>query len=50
MLKAIYSHFASLKKVVDAKVLSQFNVMRLRTILKMVEGYRVSLTIGLKTI
>lgn len=50
MLKAIDSHFVSLEKVVDSKVLSHFNAMQLRIILKMVEGYRVSLTTSLKSI
>lgn len=50
MLNAVYSHFVSLEKVIDARVLSQFNAMRLKTFVKMIEGYRVSLIIAMKTI
>lgn len=50
MLKVVDSHFVSLEKVVEGKVLSQFNVIWLRMILKMVEGDRVSFISSLKTI
>lgn len=42
MLKAVDSHFVFIEKFMEGKVLSKFNAMRLRTILKMVEGDRVS--------
>lgn len=48
MLKAIDSHFESLEKVVDVNILSQFNAMRLRTFLRIVEGDRVSLITSVK--
>lgn len=50
MLKAVDSHFVSLEKVIEGKVLIQFNAMQLGTFLKMVEGDRASLISGLKTI
>lgn len=50
MLKSVDSHFDSLEKVAKGKVLSHFNAMRLRTILRMVEGNRVSLITDLKDI
>lgn len=50
ILKAIDSHFVSLEKVGEGKVLNQFYVMQLRTFFKMGEGNRVSLTTNLKAI
>lgn len=50
MTKVVDSHFESLQKAVDVKVLNNFNAMRLRIVLKMVEGDRVSLITDMKGI
>lgn len=50
MLNAIESHFVSLEKVADARVLTQFNAMRLNFFLKMIEGDRVSFITTMKRI
>lgn len=50
MLKAVDSHFESLEKVADVKVLNHFNAMRLRIVLRMVEGDRVNLITDVKAI
>lgn len=50
MLKLVDSHFVSLANATEAKVLSQFNAMRLRIILRMIEGDRASLITNMKGI
>lgn len=50
MLNAIKSHFVSLERAEDAKIFTRFNPMRLRIILKMIEGDRVGLITDMKNI
>lgn len=50
MLNSVDSHFVSLERATNAKVLTQFNAMILRIILKMIEGDRVSVTTAMKNI
>lgn len=50
ILKEIDTHFESPKKVVDVKILNHFNAMRLRIVLRMVEGDRASLITYMKGI
>ncbi|XP_059066371.1 uncharacterized protein LOC131857687 [Cryptomeria japonica] len=50
MVKLVDSHFESLEKATEVKALSHFNAKRLRTVLRMVEGDRISLITGVKGI
>lgn len=50
MLNIVDSHFESLEKASNARVLNQFNAMRLKTFLKMIENDRVSLITAMKVV
>lgn len=50
MLNVVGSHFESLEKASDTKVLNQFNDMRLKTFLKMIGDDRVTLVTPMKSI
>lgn len=50
MLNVVGSHFESLEKATDTRILNQFNAMRLKTFLKMIEDDRVTLVTTMKSI